>query len=153
MIFLGVLFNSQSMTMQITKERLEEIRGLIFSWLGRDSASLKDIQRLLRKLNFVGACVRSSRVFVNRILNWLRDCYGNIGDSFKVPSEVKKDLLWWHEFLSLYNVISLIDYGEWSLVDSVFNCDSCLTGCGGSYGSKIFHTSFPRFILDQSFNL
>ena len=77
MFFFGVfLFNSHTMTMEITKERLKEIKLLVSSWLDRDRASLKEIQQLLGKLNFVGACVRSSRIFVNRILNWLRECYG-----------------------------------------------------------------------------
>ena len=51
------------MTMEITPERLEEIRKLTQSWLEKDSASLKQIQSLLGKLNFVAACVKSSRIF------------------------------------------------------------------------------------------
>jgi hypothetical protein len=123
MIFLGFLFDSRTMTMQVTEERLKEIKGIVFSWLDRDTASLKDIQRLLGKLNFVGACVRSSRVFINRILNWLRECYDSHLDVFQIPFEVRKDLLWWSKFLPIYNGISLIDYGEWLQVDSVFSSD------------------------------
>jgi hypothetical protein len=58
---------------------------------------------------------------------------------------VKKDLLWWNNFLPIYSGISLIDYGEWLQVDSVFSSDSCLIGCGGIYGSKFFHTPFPGY--------
>lgn len=153
MIFLGVLFNSRTMIMSVTEERLVEIRNLVSSWLTKDQVSLKDIQKLVGKLNFVGACVRSSRIFVNRILNWLRECYTNATSKFEIPVEVKKDLRWWNTFLPLYNGISLIDYGEWSLVDKVFSSDSCLTGCGSICGEKYFHSIFPSFIESQKLSI
>ena len=33
---------------------------------------LKELQSLLGKLNFVSQCVHPGRIFVNRLLNWLR---------------------------------------------------------------------------------
>lgn len=153
MVLLGILFNSRSMTMEVTKERLEEIRMLVNAWLDKDSASLKDIQSLLGKLNFVGACIRSSRVFVNRILNRLRECYVCRSGSFQIPDEVKKDLVWWQKFLPIFNGKALIDYGEWLNVDSVFSSDSCLTGCGEICGNKFFHSSFPDFILQENLSI
>lgn len=82
------------MTTEVTKERLEEIKALVKSWLDRDSASLNDIQKLLGKLNFVGSCVRSSRIFVNRILNWLQECYAfDSQQVFIIPSDVKRFIL------------------------------------------------------------
>jgi hypothetical protein len=71
--------------MQVTEDRPKEIKDLVSSWLNREPASLKDIQKLLGKLNFVGACVRSSRVFINRILNWLRECYDTQMNVFNIP--------------------------------------------------------------------
>ena len=154
MTFLGILFNSTEMTMEVTKDRLLEIKLLIKEWLNKKSASLKDIQKLLGKLNFVGSCVRSSRIFINRILNWLRDCYqGSRGEMFIIPIEVQKDMIWWDVFLPFYNGISLIDYGEWSEADSVFSSDSCLTGCGGICGNKFFHSSFPEFIIGNKLSI
>ena len=78
MVFLGGLFNTNKMTMEVTPERLLEIRSMIKTWLIKHEASLKEIQQLLGKLNFIESCVRSSRVFVYRILNWLRDCYQEV---------------------------------------------------------------------------
>jgi hypothetical protein len=139
------------MTMEVTQERLKEIKFLIKSWLDRDLASLKAIQILLGKLNFVGACVRSSRVFVNRILNWLQECYAEgSNQNFLIPLE---ELHWWNDFLPIYNGISLIDYGEWSEMDSVFSSDACLTGCGNIFGNKYFHNVFPKFMLVQNLGI
>lgn len=85
---------------------------------------MKDIQSLLGKLSFVGACVRSSRVFVSRILIRLRECNATSRSNFMVPVEVRKDLRWWRGFLPLFHGKFLIDYREWSHVDSVFSCGS-----------------------------
>ena len=69
MVFLGVLFNTVTMTVEVTPQRLVEIRSLVEQWLEKESATLKEVQSLLGKLNFVGACVRPSRIFVFCIWN------------------------------------------------------------------------------------
>ena len=74
MIFVGVLFNTQSMTIKITAERLKEIISLLTSWLNKEKASLKEIQSLLGKLNFIAACVRPGRVFISRMLPSVVEC-------------------------------------------------------------------------------
>jgi hypothetical protein len=53
--------------------------------------------RLLGKLNFVAQCVKPGRIFISRLLNWLRE----ISDkgSFCIPLDLKIDLLWWNTFL------------------------------------------------------
>ena len=71
MTFIGILFNTEKLTMEVTTERLHEIRYLLQSWLDRDTASLKEIQSLLGKLNFIAACVRPGRIFISRMLQWL----------------------------------------------------------------------------------
>ena len=47
MTFIGVLFNTITMTIEITPERLQEIITILATWLDKSSASLKDVQSLL----------------------------------------------------------------------------------------------------------
>ena len=75
MVFVGVLFNTEKMTLEIAPERLKEIQSLVASWLTRKTASLKELQSLLGKLSFVCSCVRPGRVFVQRLLVFLRSIY------------------------------------------------------------------------------
>ena len=49
-VFLGILFNTMSMTLQITWERLTEIQTILKDWLKKDFASLHELQSLLGKL-------------------------------------------------------------------------------------------------------
>ncbi|XP_053383791.1 uncharacterized protein LOC128549997 [Mercenaria mercenaria] len=142
------------MTMEITPERLEEITKLITIWLEKETASLKEVQQLLGKLNFIGACVKPSRIFVSRLLNWLRELYERDAlQQSHIPSEVKKDLLWWNEFLSLYNGVSLMSLGDWSEPDQIFSSDSCLESCGGYWEGNYFHVQFPVYILDKNLHI
>ena len=62
MVFIGVLFDSETLTLLVTQERLEEIKRLIEAWLNFESATVKQLQSLIGKLNFVAHCVKPSRI-------------------------------------------------------------------------------------------
>ena len=66
MVFLVVLLNTVTMTLEVTPERLAEIRALIFQWIDMSSASLTQIQSSLGKMNFIASCVRPSRIFISK---------------------------------------------------------------------------------------
>jgi hypothetical protein len=97
---------------------------------------VKELQSLLGKLHFISACVRPGRIFVSRLLNWLRSAFpcnntGNRNWIFrKIPSEVLKDLKWWHVYLQTYNDITMMSINEWSNSDEHLPCDACLEGLG-----------------------
>jgi hypothetical protein len=42
---------------------------------------------------------------------------------------------------------------ECESADQLLTVDACLTGCGGWMNGRIFHTSFPKFILDQDLHI
>lgn len=151
MSFVGVLFNTETLTLQVTAERLVEIRLLIDSWLRSDNASVKDFQSLIGKLNFVAACVEPGRIFICRLLNWLRHlltCNISHRECVEIPNDIKKDLLWWKYFMRYYNGVSMMNFEVWSEPDSVISCDSCLLGCGGWFQGRYFHAKFPTFITN-----
>jgi hypothetical protein len=72
MAFLGVWFDTNSMTVAVTPERLAELQLEFQHWQSRSSASLKQVQSLLGKLNFVAKCVRPGCLFMACMLDWLR---------------------------------------------------------------------------------
>ena len=69
--FIGV--DTETLTLLVTQERLEEIKLLEQNWLKFESATSKQLQSLIGKLNFVTHCVKPSRIFISRLLNWLRE--------------------------------------------------------------------------------
>ena len=153
MPFLGILFNTELMTLEIIPERLKEIKSLLIFWLDKDSASLKEVQSLIGKLNFIAACVRPGRIFISRLLQWLKILYNSENKSHCIPSYVKKDIQWWNRFLPLYNGVSMMMTEEFSQPDEIFSSDSCLTACGGYWKGNFFHSKFPNTILDQNYHI
>lgn len=63
MVFIGVLFDSEELTLSVTPERLLEIQELLEVWLQKSHATLHEVQSLIGKLSFVSSCVQASRVF------------------------------------------------------------------------------------------
>jgi hypothetical protein len=133
--------------MSITKERLLEIDSLLNEWLHKRAASKRDLQSIIGKLQFVGKCVRGSRVFISRLLQKLSTLKQQ-NHRFKLNSAFKKDLKWWKRFLYDFNGITIIPEIKWSKPDTVFATDACLSGGGGNCGKEFFHFKFPEFILD-----
>ena len=101
MIFLGILFNSNEVTLSIDRSRMEEIRSLLEEWLDKNKCSKKDLQSLLGRLQFVASCVRPGRVFIMWLLALLRQIPKN--GSVLIPEEARADLRWWRCFMEKYN--------------------------------------------------
>ena len=125
MIFIGVLFDTENLTLLVTHERLQEIYILVNSWLQYETATLKQLQSLIGKLNFVAHCVKPARIFISRLLNWLRNIQ-NTENAQIVPDEIRKDLEWWRIFLPRFNGVSMMDLEEWSQPDQFAASDACL---------------------------
>ena len=95
MTFLGVTFDSEKMTLEVTLDAACRILGK-----KEKKSSLKELQSLLGKLHFIAGCVRAGRIFVSRFLNWLRSAFPSdtVGNKHKIyryiPTEIKKDLKW-----------------------------------------------------------
>ena len=152
MVFIGVLFDSVSLTLSITPERLIEIRSLVSQWLLKREATLRELQSLIGKLNFVAHCVKPARIFISRLLNWLRQIQ-NTDSSQVIPLETKKDLIWWFHFLPKYNGVSMMDFEEWSEPDQLCATDACLVGAGGTFADSCFHCEFPDFIRKENLHI
>ena len=56
-VILGVFFDTNAMTMSITKERLLEIEEILTDWISRKTATKPKLQSLIGKLVFVSKCV------------------------------------------------------------------------------------------------
>ena len=152
MEFLGILFNSITMTLQVTPNRLVEIRELLSVWLTKRSASKKEIQSLVGKLQFTAKCVPAGRLFISRILDSLK---GLTSPSHrrKISSQFRKDLEWWSRFLTSFNGVSMMLEVEWLRPDSVFATDACLDGGGGWVLGEYFRFSFPVELSVRSLHI
>ena len=152
MIFIGILFNTVDMTMEVDPEKLGELHYLLPKWLNKQTCKVKELQSLIGKLQFVAKCVAPGRIFISRMLNLLK---GNINNNIQITlnNEFRKDVNWWITFLPLYNGVSIIPYSHWSNPDSVFSSDACITGCGAYFRGHYFHAEFPKSIQELQLHI
>ena len=72
MIWVGVLYDSNNLTMAIDQERIDEARCLCAEFLRRDFITLREIQSLVGKIFHVPKCASPARRFCSRLLDLLR---------------------------------------------------------------------------------
>ena len=151
---LGVLYDTEKLTISVTPERLTDTRILLSAWTRKRKANRTELQQLIGKLIFISKCVRSSRVFVNRILRLLRTAISS-NSNVTLTSDFKKDIAWWHKFLGMYNGVSIIPDITWSDTNANISTDACLTGRGAVCHrlKQYFHFEFPDFILNQNLDI
>ena len=148
MKFLGVEFNTITMSMRIDIEKLKEITTLSKIWARKTVATKQELQSILGKLMWVSKVVRFSRCFVARIISILKGLRSQ-KQKITLSQETRKDFLWWSEFLPVFNGIEL-------LVPSTVFCsvlgDATLHG-GGSWNEKeleFFSRQFPPHLKSQN---
>lgn len=151
MPFLGILFDSCRMTMEVDADRMVELKTLLRDWIGKSKASRKELESLVGKLNFVAKCVRPGRAFMNRMFDALAE-WPHDRREYELSVDLLMDIHWWEVFLPRYSGVSLVPPNHWMEVDSIIETDACLSGCGGiNYILReYFHTKFPEEVLRDS---
>ena len=106
MIFLGILFDTISMSLLIPQEKLNELLDIIESVVSAKNMSRHRLQSLLGLMSFVTACIRPGHIFMSALLNGL--CSLPRQGCLTISSEIRSDLQWWIKFLHRFNGISII---------------------------------------------
>ena len=113
MVFLGILFDTMAMVMEVIPERVQEILEEVEKWSAKQTLSGKDLQQLLGKLHFMCKCVRHVQVFMSRLLNLMSRLLNLLyatseRGTVALSGEAKCDIRWFQRFLPEYNKVSLI---------------------------------------------
>lgn len=123
--WLGVLINLAEMSLSLPHEKVIEILKCVNKTLACKTISKRHLQSLLGKLLHMGKCAKPARLFIGRLLEALR---GMSRSFIKVNSEMRHDLVWFKEFASGWNGISLIPN---SAPDRIITVDASGSGIGG----------------------
>ena len=94
MVFLGIEVNVLLSMLSIPQEKLSEIMDVLDLWQDKQIATLKEVQKLAGLLNFACRCVRSGRVYLSRILNFLRYVNTVQNKTAKIPKDTLLDIKW-----------------------------------------------------------
>ena len=160
MVYLGVQFDTNDMTMSVPPEKMAEIKTEIESWCRKTTTVKRSLQSLLGKLFWVSRVVRHSRTFMGRLLAQLREMSAKPDNQkVKLSEECRKDLLWWRYFLKEYNGISLIENEDpvRLSLDQLLDCpftvcagDATPVGGGAWHGSSYWSRQLPLPLQDPT---
>ena len=140
--FLGVTFDADKGTMEVSPDRLEEMSQELATWLYKTRTTRTELESLIGKLQFISKCVRAGRVFVARLINWLKTM--NRRSTYQIDIEARKDIAWWARFLTQYNGVSLLWLFNIPGQDTAISSDACPQGFGAICGHKYLHGFFPQ---------
>ena len=74
-VCLGVLIDTVKGTVAIPDEKMRQIRESVIHWQNKATCSKRQLQSLLGQLLYIHKCVRPARIFLNRMLDLLRQNY------------------------------------------------------------------------------
>ena len=140
---LGILVNTENFTLSIPDDKLHEIQNKCTSWCGRTRCTKRELQSLLGSLLYVSKCVRSSRFFLNRLLDVLRSVHEK--DQVQLSTEAQKDINWFSKFLTTFNGITIFDHRT---IAFHIELDACLQGLGARCGNQVYALPIPLGYMD-----
>ena len=111
MIFLGITLDTVKLTLEIPRPKVKEVLLLLEKWLIKQFVRRKEVESLIGKLTFLSTCVRPGKVFVSRLLNFLRGLPKS--GQVHVCPEVHKDIIWWKTYLPFFNGVSMMPLEPW----------------------------------------
>ena len=153
MVFLGILLNTLTMTLELPPERVKDIQGELEKWDRKKKVSLKEVQSLVSKLSFAATTVQSGRLFFSRILNFMKGMEN--GRKKTIDTEVRQDIRWWHLFMKEFDGTSMMLENKWQQPGNLWSTDASLTGVGGfSFtNNEFFHMKVPEKIWKQGLHI
>ena len=160
MPYLGVLFDTESMTMSIPGEKLEEVRSELGMWLRRKKLNKRTLQKLLGRLFWIARCIKYSRGFMGRLLGQLRELHHEPDyRSHRISEGCKEDIQWWARYVRRFNGTELL-YPEEPLdlpleamlqQDSIVYCGDAQPCGGGAFcGQEYWSQAFPLWLQDDT---
>ena len=152
MVFLGLIYDTVKMTIEVPPDKLHNTFELIRHWLTAPQSTKSDLQSLIGKLSYLCACISPGRIFMQRLVNELRQLPTKRA-RFVPSSDMLSDLHWWNKFLSVYNGVSLLRSLPWPVSNHYFCTDACAAGISGFFSGRFFHSPFAACIDPTSLSI
>ena len=141
---VGTLVDTEQMELRVLPERMEALDSELDQWSNRKNCTMKQLQSLIGKLQFVSMVVRPGRLFISHMLRLLREHHGK--KTIELDAEFHKDVKWWKKYLpmSQINGTGIMWMQQVTQPDDIASSDSCLVGMGAVAGKEYIKMNFPE---------
>ena len=142
---LGIVVDTINFTLAIPDKKLAEILATFDAWHQRSHCDKRQLQSLLGSLLYVTKCVRTSRFFLNRLLEFLRSMEDE--GQTALTMEARRDINWFQKFMPTFNGVIFFDQRP---VNCAIELDASLRGLGARWDSRIYTLTLPLGCLDMN---
>ena len=147
--WIGVFFNSITMSMHISADKVHESANLCVQFLGKANVTHKYMEKLMGKIFHAIKCCEGARRFTSRLLQLMSVTSHTA--SAPISQQARLDAAWLAAFLPGFNGTTLIKN---TVADYTVEVDSCLTGGGGlCSGTGYFSLDYPVYITKCHFSI
>ena len=152
LIYLGIIINSTTMTIEVPEEKMAAAMTSLTSWYRRRTCTKRQLKSLIGKLGHIGKVVRPGRMFTRRLID-LSTTVERMHHHITLNSEARADITWWIDFLPQWSAVSMIPPClAVRSTDLQLYSDACDIGFGATYGSAWIQGSWTPQQLDLSIN-
>ena len=109
--FLGIILDSARLELRLPPDKVERIRGLVRSWLGRRSGRRSDLESLLGHLSHAAVVVKPGHIFLRQLFSLLAKVEGR-HHFVHLNAVAKADLAWWDCFLQDWHGAAFVIPGD-----------------------------------------
>ena len=136
--YLGIEIDTVAGSVSIPEEKLQKISEMVHEWTGKKQCTKSQLQPLLGNLLYIHKYVKPARIFLNCMLQVLRNAHSNT--RITLDHNFHRDLRWFQTFLPKFNGVSLYDHKP---VDCQVHLDACSQGLGGDFNNLVYHLPIP----------
>jgi hypothetical protein len=135
--FLGFTINSKTMTITLTKEKIEKLKDLIKEALASpQKIKIRTVAKIIGHMVASLSAVLYGALYYRNIdrdkTNALKDSKGNFDKSMSISAKGIREMEWWYNHLD--NSFSPITQAI--IIDEVIYSDASLKGWGAAFGSQ-----------------
>lgn len=155
LIFLGIELDTVAMCMRLGEERVTELRQLLSTWAAAKHITQGGLASLTGKLHFAAKVVRRGRAYLRRLIDLQTSLESQ---PFNTPSkkhllerDARQDIIWWRDFIALWNGHSLLYELEWQRAAKLELCtDASVRGYGAHFGKEWFQGQWSPELLKRA---
>ena len=144
MELLGVVIDTETMTLALPEAKIAGIQELLKTLLGRQKCTQRELLSVVGRLVHASKCVPPGRAFTRRLLDAAYSVRG-LSHRVRVTADVRADLRWWATFLPRWNgVFPLLPPPSMNDKCMVLHTDSSRRGMGAWHGDEWWMMEWPH---------
>ena len=150
--YLGIEIDSKERIMRLPPDKLETLTTILGEWKQKRKCRKRELLSLIGKLAFAAKVVKPGRIFLRRLIA-LSTRVNNLNHFIYINEETRKDILWWHDFIGIWNGKSLLQSPPvTSSALKLFTDASGALGFGAVFNNAWFSSEWPPNLQGKDIN-